>query len=125
MSCSNLLVVSKIVVKFLPSCDGHFLLAVMYTRQFVEGRGKARGRNFETETRWQFMAIVILVNIVCIPYYQLSQRHACIHRYTLIAYLTLNTVKWSGGLLAWLSAMGCRLAYSPADATATHYLLLQ
>jgi len=31
----------------------------------------------------------------------------------------------SGGMLAWLSGMGCRLAYSPADATATHYLLLQ
>jgi len=25
----------------------------------------------------------------------------------------------------WLSGMRCRLAYSPADATATHYLLLQ
>jgi len=33
--------------------------------------------------------------------------------------------KLSGGILAWLSGMGCRLAYSPADATATHYLLLQ
>jgi len=36
--------------------------------------------------------------------------------------------KLSGGMLAWLawlSGMGCRLAYSPADATATHYLLLQ
>jgi len=33
--------------------------------------------------------------------------------------------KLSGVMLAWLSAMRCRLAYSPADATATHYLLLQ
>ena len=33
--------------------------------------------------------------------------------------------KLSGGLLAWLSGMRCRLAYSPADATAIHYLLLQ
>ena len=33
--------------------------------------------------------------------------------------------KLSGGILAWLSGMRCRLAYSPADATATHYLLLQ
>jgi len=33
--------------------------------------------------------------------------------------------KMSGGVLAWLSEMRCRLAYSPADATATHYLLLQ
>jgi len=33
--------------------------------------------------------------------------------------------KLSGGMTAWLSGMGCRLAYSPADATATHYLLLQ
>jgi len=32
--------------------------------------------------------------------------------------------KMSGGMLAWLSGMRCRLAYSPADATATHYLLL-
>jgi len=33
----------------------------------------------------------------------------------------------SGGMLAWLSGMRCRLcfAYSPADDTATHYLLLQ
>jgi len=33
--------------------------------------------------------------------------------------------KLSGGMLAWLSGVSCRLAYSPADATATHYLLLQ
>jgi len=33
--------------------------------------------------------------------------------------------KLSGVMLAWLSGMKCRLAYSPADATATHYLLLQ
>jgi len=33
--------------------------------------------------------------------------------------------KLSGGMLAWLSWMRCRLAYSPADAIATHYLLLQ
>jgi len=33
--------------------------------------------------------------------------------------------KLSGGMLAWLSGMRCRLAYSPADATAIHYLLLQ
>jgi len=30
--------------------------------------------------------------------------------------------KLSGGMLAWLSGMRCRLAYSPADATATHLL---
>ena len=34
--------------------------------------------------------------------------------------------KLSGGVLAWLlSGAQCRLAYGPADATATHYLLLQ
>ena len=33
--------------------------------------------------------------------------------------------KLSGGMLAWLSGMRCRLAYGTADATATHYLLLQ
>jgi len=33
--------------------------------------------------------------------------------------------KLSGGMLAWLSGMRCRLAYSPADSTATQYLLLQ
>ena len=33
--------------------------------------------------------------------------------------------KLSGGMLAWLSGMRCRFAYSPADATAIHYLLLQ
>jgi len=33
--------------------------------------------------------------------------------------------KLSGKMLAWLSGMRCRLAYGPADATATHYLLLQ
>jgi len=33
--------------------------------------------------------------------------------------------KLSGGMLAWLSGMRCRLACSPADATATDCLLLQ
>jgi len=33
--------------------------------------------------------------------------------------------KLSGRMLAWLSRMSCRLAYGQADATATHYLLLQ
>jgi len=34
--------------------------------------------------------------------------------------------KLSGGVLAWyLSGARCRSAYCPADATATHYLLLQ
>jgi len=33
--------------------------------------------------------------------------------------------KQSGGILAWFSWMRCRLAYSPADATATDYFLLQ
>jgi len=33
--------------------------------------------------------------------------------------------KVSSGMLLWLSGMRCRLAYGPADATATHYLLLQ
>jgi len=33
---------------------------------------------------------------------------------------------FSGGMLQWfLSGARCRLAYVPADATATHYLLLQ
>jgi len=34
--------------------------------------------------------------------------------------------KLSGGVLVWLSVRAsCRLAYGPADATATHCLLLQ
>jgi len=33
--------------------------------------------------------------------------------------------KLSCGVLAWLSGARCRLAYGPADATATHCLLLQ
>ena len=33
--------------------------------------------------------------------------------------------KLSCGVLAWLSVWRCRLAYGPADATATHCLLLQ
>jgi len=33
--------------------------------------------------------------------------------------------KLSGGVLAWLSGARCRLAYGPADATATHSLLIQ
>ena len=32
--------------------------------------------------------------------------------------------KQSGGVLVWLSGARCRLAYGPADATATHCLLL-
>jgi len=33
-----------------------------------------------------------------------------------------KTEWWDVGVVV---SMGCRLAYSPADATATHYLLLQ
>ena len=33
--------------------------------------------------------------------------------------------KLSGGMLAWLPGLRCRLAYGLADATATHYLLPQ
>jgi len=33
--------------------------------------------------------------------------------------------KLSGGVLVWLSGAMCRFAYGPADATATHCLLLQ
>jgi len=33
--------------------------------------------------------------------------------------------KLSGGVLPWLSGARCRLAYGPADAIATHCLLLQ
>jgi len=33
--------------------------------------------------------------------------------------------KLSGGMLAWLSGAMCRFANGQADATATHYLLLQ
>ena len=33
--------------------------------------------------------------------------------------------KLSGGMLAWLSGVRCRFVYGPADATATHCLLLQ
>jgi len=56
--------------------------------------------------------------------------------YTLVAFSALMLLvgqqerhlackKLSGGMLAWLSGMRCRLAYSRAGATATHYLLLQ
>ena len=38
----------------------------------------------------------------------------------------LSCKKLSGGILVWfLSEARCRFAYGPADATATHYLLLQ
>jgi len=33
--------------------------------------------------------------------------------------------KLSGGVLSWLTGARCRFAYGPADATATHCLLLQ
>jgi len=33
--------------------------------------------------------------------------------------------KLNGGMLAWLLGARCRFAYGPADATATHCLLLQ
>ena len=34
--------------------------------------------------------------------------------------------KLSGGMLTWLTVWGkVQIAYGPADATATHYLLLQ
>jgi len=38
----------------------------------------------------------------------------------------LSCKKLSGGRFVWfLSGARCRFAYGPADATATHYLLLQ
>ena len=39
-----------------------------------------------------------------------------------ISILDLVDLWWDVGVVV---CMGCRLAYSPADATATHYLLLQ
>ena len=39
--------------------------------------------------------------------------------------LTLLVGRQEGGVLAWLSGARCRLAQGPADATATHCLLLQ
>jgi len=59
-----------------------------------------------------------------------------IHLFTAFSALTLLVglqeghpacKKQSGGVLVWLYTSGarCRLAYGPADATATHCLLLQ
>jgi len=60
----------------------------MYTRQFVQGRGDARCRNFQTEARRRFKAIVILVNIVLpLPIivdthtHMYAQLHTYIHTY--------------------------------------------
>ena len=55
----------------------------------------------------------------------------CLHAFSALMLLVarqeghLVCKKLSGGMLAWLSGMRCRLAYGPADTTATHYLLLQ
>ena len=37
----------------------------------------------------------------------------------------VKTEWWDVGVVVWDEVHRCRLAYSPADATATHYLLLQ
>jgi len=54
------------------------------------------------------------------------------YQFKIVCLQCFDTVGWaackklSGGILAWLSVwVRCRSAYGPADATATHYLLLQ
>jgi len=67
-----------------------------------------------------------------------SMHHTCMHYiHEICAFSALTLLvgwqeghpackKLSGGVLAWLSVRArCRLAHVPADATATHYLLLQ
>ena len=77
--------------------------------------------------------VVVIVVIVCKQLLLVSVEIFTMHYYAFSA-LTLLVgrqeghpacKKLSAGMLAWLSGMRCRLAYSPADATATHYLLLQ
>ena len=65
--------------------------------------------------------------IIHIPSSQKKYRSLCSSAFSALTLL----VGWqeghtrSGGVLAWLSGARCRLAYGPADATATHCLLLQ
>jgi len=70
-------------------------------------------------------------------YNRWSQRHydlrlsVCLRAFTALTLLVGQQEghpackKLSGGVLAWLSGARYRLAYDPADATATHCLLLQ
>jgi len=73
-------------------------------------------------TIWQFGIVVVsfvsLTKLLYIPFSALT---------LLVGWQEGHPAckKLSGGMFAWLSGMRCRLAYSPADATATHYLLLQ
>jgi len=75
-------------------------------------------RDFHFDSKQNFIGILLLLHVLYHIYCDLTllvgrqEGHpAC--------------KKLSGGMLAWLSGMRCRLAYSPTDATATHYLLLQ
>ena len=78
-------------------------------------------------TRHTAFILLLTFNMICFVY-------SMMNLYLAFSALTLLVgrqeghpacKKLSGGMLAWLSGMRCRLAYSPADATATHYLLLQ
>jgi len=59
----------------------------------------------------------------------MSQLHLCLQCFDAVGWAAgraSGLKKLSGGVLTWLSAgVRCRLAYGPADATATQCLLLQ
>jgi len=77
------------------------------------------------------MVVVVVVVVVVSSLISLPSLDAIITSFSALTLLVGRheghpaCKKLSGGMLAWLSGMRCRLAYSPADATATHYLLLQ
>ena len=59
---------------------------------------------------------------------QLYDCFNCLHCFDAVGWVAgqaSGLQKLSGGMLVWFSEVRCRLAYSPADATATHCLLLQ
>jgi len=85
-------------------------------------------------TRWLLLLLLSCDGRVVNAYFLYFITHAATLQIYAFSALTLLVgrqeghpacKKLSGGMLVWLSGMRCRLAYSQADATATHCLLLQ
>ena len=63
----------------------------------------------------------------CYCYTNLTISFSCQHPFSALTLLVGRQEghpackKLSGEMMAWLSGLRCRLAYSPADATATHF----
>jgi len=125
------------------SCDG--LLHYKYITQFAGERIFKISEHLANLAEWLIVSYTPFSLDVCPQRCRTRKINCCyVNRQINVSLLSTNNAfsaltllagwqeghpackKLSGGVLAWLlSAAMCRLAYGPADATATHCLLLQ